>query len=222
MMKKIVEFTKPDKWKILLALLLPLIWVVISALSGKLSSIISPMAVPVYPIGITALVYLLAYALYSILFYPFSCAIATLISYCRNKEIKSLLKDKSLLTLVFMGILVFNPVSILIIERLLFFTTTTISSPYLQGVQVIEIDPASPVANFGSLKEGVMIFEIEGVRISDTPQALAILNKTKPGDLIGLRYKGGYTEYYLEAHENMGRGYLGIKIKDRNGIEAVL
>lgn len=162
----------------------------ISTLFEKLFPKIFPEAVPVYPLGIDASAYLYGYVFFSILFYPFSCSIATIILYHRNKEIGSILGDKSLLSLVFTGMLIFNPIGILVTERLVLFTVLTISTPYQPGVQVVEILPGSPAADFGAIREGTIIFEIDGMKINDTLQALAVLNKTKPGELIGLRYRG--------------------------------
>ncbi len=228
-----MEFLKPNKRKLVLTLLLPMFWLLVGALILKIYLLVQPLLYSEALIvisdkrgidNLSVVVYfikVLAYLFESLLNYPFACSIVLLYDYYQKNKLGILRHDKTLLLLIVTGILVFNSISLEIIARLIFIGSISLFQPQY-GLKVVEVYPDSPVLESNRLREGDTITRINNVLVENVDQAIEISNKLGVDDSIWLDHDGHQTEYWLIAHENFNRGYLGIKVRDASGREAIL
>lgn len=213
MMRELVEFLKPNVKKVILALFLLFGW----TLLGIYLLTPTEKTVIEFPTKIKVL-NLLSYLLSAILYYPFSCAIIIIYEYYKRKEIRVLARNSNFLILIFLGIIIFNPIGIALSE----VSLLSIFRTHPKGVVVMEVYQDSPTIGFGDLSEGKIITRINNLPVGNAADALEILSRKKPKEEIWINYDGRGTEYILAEHQNFSRGYLGIKVKDAQGIELVL
>jgi hypothetical protein len=155
-------------------------------------------------------------------YYPFSCAVVTIFRYYRRAELTKLVRNRTLFGMIFIGILVFNSIFLEIMVRTAFFGIAFLLLPEKTGLVVVEIYSDSPTTGFGGLEEGKVIYEINNEAVTNVGEAQNILDLTEPGDYITLRYNGRKTEFILSDKVDSTRGYLGIKVRDSQGNEAIL
>jgi hypothetical protein len=225
MREELVEFLRPDKRRVAIAVLLPYLWVgvrlAISFLSSKIwgGRFIAPV---LHLSPVSAAISILAGLLESLLYYPFACALVLALDYHRKGELGRLLGNRRLLGLEIAGLVLFNPPVMGALLLLAMIGIYALMAPQY-GLEVIEVYPDSPTIGFGSLREGSTITKINDILIFNATQATEILDKSKPGEKIELHYDRRHiTLYVLKEHKNLTRGYLGIRVRDAQGNEVIL
>ncbi len=159
------------------------------------------------------------------MYYPFVCAVLVLFSF-KSERIRNL-REKGFYGPVVAGLLFFNPISSGLLLALLIVAVNIISYgeiPQPEGLTVVEVYPNSPASTYWDLKEGTVVFKINGTSINNINQAISIINKTRSSEKIWVDYSGGKSALFLliANPEFPDRGYLGIKVRDVQGNEAIL
>jgi hypothetical protein len=171
MREELVEFLKPDKRRVAIAVLLPCLWVgvrlAISFLSSKIwgGRFIAPV---LHLSPVSAAISILAGLLESLLYYPFACALVLALDYHRKGELGRLLGNRRLLGLEIAGLVLFNPPVMGALLLLAMIGIYALMAPQY-GLEVIEVYPDSPTIGFGSLREGSTL---ENVLINVSPPVL--------------------------------------------------
>jgi len=240
---KLKEFLRPDKEKIIIALILPYLSYFLPRFYGYLRGYIDYDILKLmmfsqfyYP------KYIFINLMLAIIMYPFSCSIILLISYHKQKKLSELKKDKQMLLLTSAGIIIFNPLTIEMISFLILVLAvlqkgSIYGIPMVDGVLITEVMPNSVAQDLG-LKPGLRRVEIEtgryvmhgnipqfinkyGKLIRNTSDIVEVFNNVPEWNRIYIRFLGGESiGSYLG--ENKTYTKLGIKVRDRYGNEAVL
>ena len=177
--KKIKEFLKPTKRKIMIAILLPFI---LTAIILSISEIIEQIQTNTSESEKGTIIqishnddiktdfykqiinyflkygqYIIAGLIISILYhYPLACFISNLISEHKKNGFKSIFSIKNTTKLIIL-LLIFNPITLQLINFLFLFYTTPQYIPC--GLQIINITKNGPIDNAG-ISEGEIIYEI--------------------------------------------------------------
>ncbi len=178
-MKEIKEFFRPTKRKVIIALLLPIIFAIIivsvsyiiydiQTRSSESESGVAKLMLPYedneadyYKLFINYLLkyghYLIAGLIISAIYhYPLACFVSTLIDTHKKSGLKSVFSIKNVIILVVL-ILIFNPVSLKLINFFFLFYTT--HQQISCGLKIINITENGPIDNAG-MSKGEIIYEI--------------------------------------------------------------
>jgi len=216
MREKLVEFLKPDKRKIIITLILPSSWMIVRLFS---SNILGFEGAVMIKLPLTT--HVINYLFESLIFYPFACSLAVLFEYYKKREMKYLKKDKGMLALVSLGILIFNPVVIPILALSPYLLSYWMKAPH--GLYVMDIIPDSPATGRGEWMQGRTIIALDNAEITEVGDAIEILDKSRSGDWLKITTSDGSSgSVRLGSHPKETRAYIGIKVRDKNRAEAIL
>ncbi len=241
MLKRVLEFLKPDKKRVVLALLVPYLerffyyfisWIILLFQEG----VSMPPLTDFIPSLLGRSIYLLVE---SVIYYPFACSVVVLFNYYRGEGIRELRVNRRLFTYVVIGLLVFNPFSVnlalVIGEMAAYRYYYTRPTPFI-GLKVVEVQPSSAAEKMG-IEKGLIISKIGYSRrervegkwrvteirkvnpsIEDAKEVLGYIDRADPKDQIVINTFGGLGHYigHMESET------LGIRVRDVNGTEAIL
>jgi hypothetical protein len=204
----LLEFLRPSKSKIILALLIPYIYSGMVFLFGYVIAYITNSQVSFLFIPLPVL--LIVSSLFeSLITYPFTCGLITLFNKWRNKTLGGLRKDRKGLFLVSISIIIFNPLSL----RLILLAVILIPFLFQEyglpcGVLIADVFKGSPAERAG-LQENEIILVIDDDNVRDFSRMVKILSEHKPGDVVKVMTDIGEYELELGLNPDTGGPYMG-------------
>jgi len=212
---KLIEFLKPDKIKLLFALIVPVFWEIFLRLVILIFKGPIPEGAAVIKVQLPLWYIVISYFISIILFYPSACSFVFIYKYRTT-----LIKEKILLIFTALGIIIFNPVVLAILLLSPFIILSMFKPP--QGLYVVGVIPNSPASEGGNWIEGKTILKLNNTPVITITDALNVLENFHPDEWIPIKTKGTYDSIRLGKHPTLERAYIGIKVRDINGTEAVL
>ncbi len=193
MKSELVEFLKPDKKKIIVTLVFPYLFIGLALLISGLADL--------FRLGVSEPIseYLLASILstnpltilfriiYSILTYPFICAIFVVASDYKKGSIRAIFSSRTKLYLIVLGLVFFNPFIgifyLSIISAMVLFVSINLFYPPMLMVEIVSISPDSPFIESG-LEPTYKIYSVETynsewIRIDERTRKEEITNHRK-------------------------------------------
>ncbi|MEK6967888.1 MAG: PDZ domain-containing protein [Nanoarchaeota archaeon] len=229
----LMEFLKPNKTKIIIALILPIVFelliflfrIYINTLDKNAFAPLMP-GINLNPSFIGIVIFLISRILISVYHYPLACFIATLI----KGGMASITAKNVLLFVILLAI--FNPLTltIILILPLFFFVMTKASSTGVPcGVLALSVDPDSPAQKAGFVS-GDKIDYINDELIKSLDDFNNKINQFKPGDKLNWTTMGvervkatnstrsyprvvNKTVEIIVGQINQNLPYFGIKVK---------
>jgi hypothetical protein len=165
MNSELKEFLKPDRYKVIVSLLLPYFFIGVAIRSFL-----------AFGIGV--------FLIESIFVYPFICSLFAIVRAFRERKIRKTFSSKTNLLLIVVGLIFFNPLNaILYFNMLYLFVISAFYYPPMPMVEIVSIAPDSPFIESG-LKPGYKIYTVETynsawVRIDKTTRKEEIKNYRK-------------------------------------------
>ncbi len=125
MRRKLVEFLIPDKRKLVLTFLLPMFWFIIISIFHVVYNVLRPpegtvILIPGINLGVVPL---LSYIVITIFLYPSACSMVTLFDAYKDRRLTDIFRDKGLLLLIIIGIIMFNPITWMLLFILILILT---------------------------------------------------------------------------------------------------
>jgi len=203
-----LEFLRPTRSKIILALLIPYIYSGMVFLSGYITAYVtnSPVSLLIIPLPVL----LVAFSLFeSLVTYPFTCGLIALFGKLRTKTLGDLARDGKGLLSVSLSVLIFNPLSL----RLILLAVILISFPVQDyglpcGVLIAGVFKDSPAERAG-LQESEIILVFDNDNTRDFSRLVKILSGHKPGDVVKVMTDKGEYELELGLNPDTGGPYIG-------------
>jgi|GEM_PF-1785302 len=203
-----LEFLRPDKSKIILALLIPYIYSGMVLLSGYLMSYVtnSPISLLIIPEPFI----LFAFSLFeSLVTYPFTCGLIALYRKLRTRNLGDLARDMKGLLTVSISVIIFNPLSL----RMILLSLILISYPLQEyglpcGVLIAGVFNDSP-AELAGLQRDEIILAFENDNVRDISRLMELLSEHGPGEIVRVLTDGGEYDLELGLNPETGGPYMG-------------
>ena len=203
------EFLRPNKYKIILALLVPYIYAGIVILAGHAGNFISGSQISILiPLPVQYVSLVIYGLLESLVTYPFACALTIFFSRLRTKTLSELKKDRKGLLLASLSILIFNPLSLRLILLAVILIAFPVQAGLPCGVLVVDVFEDSP-AYLAGLQENEIILVFDNENIRDSSWLLRLLSGHKPGDLVRIATNKGDHELELGINPETGGPFIG-------------
>lgn len=203
----LTEFLRPTKSKIILALLIPYIYLAIVVTREYIISTMTNS--PASSLVVPASLFLIAGSLLeSVITYPFACSLVVLFNKARSKTLGDFKSDRKGMLMVSLSILILNPLSLNLILAALILTSFSLQAGLPCGVLVAGVYKDSP-AEIAGLQENEIILAFDGENTRDHSRLLELLSRKKPGDMVKVITDKGEHELELGTNPDTGGPYIG-------------